>query len=87
MPKKTKKEAKPPAAPRVVYADGDDWAGLYVNGELRAENHSLRVSDVLEALGIEYERIECDQSWLEERGRLPERVEDVKGRKERPKRG
>lgn len=79
MARRQKKEKKKaPAAPKVTFADGDDWNGLYVDGELMAENHSLRPTDVLDALGIPYERVSCDQDWLEENGRLPQQLKEVK---------
>jgi len=44
-----------------VYAD--DWAGMYANGELINEGHSLRLCDMIE--------------WLCDRGRLPVKLADV----------
>ena len=78
MARRDKEKKKASAGPKVTFADGDDWNGLYVDGELVAENHSLRPTDVLDALGIVYERVACDQDWLEEQGRLPPDLKDVK---------
>ena len=33
-----------------------DWIGLYVDGELKLEGHSLQITDVIEALGIDIPR-------------------------------
>lgn len=49
----------------VTILSGDDWKGIYVNGELKAENHSLNADNALAALDIAYESIylESDYGW------------------------
>ncbi len=37
----------------IVSDAGGDWEGLYVNGRLMTEGHSLSVHEVLGVLGIE----------------------------------
>lgn len=32
----------------ILIVDGDDWFGMYVNGELRAEGHSITWQDLAE---------------------------------------
>lgn len=66
---------------KVTIVRADDWVGLYVNGRLAAEGHSLSEYHVLEALGINQESIECDQEWIEDMGNLPKNLKDVKTRK------
>lgn len=61
----------------VVYVYGDDWCGMYVKGDLKTQNHSLRVRDVLDALGVDYKSLEVNPDWLDENGQLPDRIEDV----------
>lgn len=64
------------AEPRdVVLASGaeGDWVGLYVDGKLRSEGHSLAESSVAEALGARVESIELKQAWLERNG-LPQEL-------------
>jgi hypothetical protein len=51
---------------------------LYVDGSLKTENHSLRVTDVLEVLGIEYAQVDADSDWLDKRGNLPDKLSRVK---------
>lgn len=63
---------------KITFVDSDDWEGLYINGELVLENHSLRIYDVLKALGIKYEVINADDDWLASCGNLPENLTDVK---------
>ena len=62
----------------ITIVDADDWSGLYVNGELRDEGHSLRVSDVLEILGYKVTWKECDGDWMDEHGTLPNKLSEVK---------
>lgn len=64
-------------APDHVIVLGEDWMGLYIYGRLVAEGHSLSTSDVLSALGIMWRVLPADQTWLEESGSLPERLDDV----------
>ena len=49
----------------IATSDDGDWTGIYVNGVLKAENHSLRDSDVLKALGIDYQEIEFTYDEME----------------------
>jgi hypothetical protein len=48
--------------PRAVRVWGGDWEGLYIDGKLAAEGHSLAVYQVLEALGVSYrfQEVEMD---------------------------
>lgn len=55
-----------------------DWEGLYIDGKLYAEGHSLRASDVLDALDIPTETVTVDEEWMEDEGQLPDSLKDVK---------
>jgi hypothetical protein len=62
---------------------GDDWVGLYCDGELEMENHSLDVYHVLKLLADKgllegFKGHVSDEEWLEERGCLPESLSEVK---------
>lgn len=67
----------------VVIVDGGDWHGLYIDGELVEEGHSLCVSDVLRKVRdtrrpiASVETIEADQTWLEDHGFLPKHLSNV----------
>ena len=63
---------------KIVIVSGDDWQGIYIDGQLKYEGHSIRPMDIFEVLGINHEQFECDFEWLEERGRLPKNLEEVK---------
>jgi hypothetical protein len=55
----------------------DDWEGLYVDGKLVEERHTIRLCDLAKAVGLDYEEDEVRYEWLAERGSLPGRYEDV----------
>ena len=61
--------------PPVQFVWTDDWEGMYVDGELKCQGHSLLAVDVVMALGITREEREVDMKIGE---RLPPRLEDVK---------
>lgn len=72
-------------AKKVVLVMGDDWEGLYVDGQLQAEGHSLSPMRVLRALGnsldpmlLNAEGVIADDEWLSDVGTLPMALSDVK---------
>ena len=70
---------------RVVLATGDtDWQGLYVNGELVTQGHSVRLDELAEAiisrlprLDISYEEKTVNYDWMKDRSDLPDDIEKV----------
>jgi hypothetical protein len=60
----------------------DNWEGLYVNGRLVAEGHSLDAREALEAVGWAVESRELDEEWITERGHLPDGIDRVRFAKE-----
>jgi len=71
---------------KITTVQAYDWAGFYLDGELKQEGHSIRYDILIEELiksgqplteeehiSLEYEANE----WLEERGNLPKRIEDI----------
>lgn len=65
-----------------VYAD--DWAGMYANGKLINEGHSLRLCDMIEWLSdkgpvhiVSYDCRPAHENWLNRIGRLPVKLADV----------
>lgn len=52
----------------ITFVCSDDWTGMYINGKLVLENHSLHPYEVLKALRIEYEHVEANEQWLNDRG-------------------
>lgn len=61
----------------IVGHAGGDWEGLFVDGKLKEEGHSLHWSHVLDALGIEYETASADEEWMYDVGRFPVELKDV----------
>lgn len=51
-----------------------DWEGIYVDGKLIAEGHSLDARQTMEAIGVEFEHRETD---LKDSGSLPDKLEEV----------
>lgn len=67
MPKKNPKIA-------FVNSNDGDWEGIYVDGVLKREGHSLSPDDVLSVLGIEYDTHYID---MEDGDRLPAKLKDI----------
>jgi hypothetical protein len=65
----------------LVEDPGGDWEGLYIDGKLAVDGHTLSASYVLHHLAssgaIEFDRFDCDQDWLYGNGRLPLNLEEV----------
>lgn len=68
---------------KVVWAQGDDWNGLFINGKLAMEDHQLHpksIQAVLKkhnALGVEVEFKEVDMEWMWEVGSFPTDISEV----------
>jgi hypothetical protein len=66
---------------RVDFVDGDDWEGLYIDGKLVLQDHSISAWEVIKLLAFEH--IEpggyhfADLDWLMNNSGLPENIEDV----------
>lgn len=66
----------------IVYVDGDDWVGLYVDGSLKHEGHSIAAEKLLQ-IGVEnpgatVERKYADIDWLMDLGNFPLTLDEVK---------
>jgi len=59
-----------------------DWQGLYYNGVLQIEGHSLSMEKVLNIVKdcppFELEIVSVDSDWLDDIGYLPRDLEKVK---------
>lgn len=62
---------------KITFVKGDDWEGLYINGKLIKEDHSLHVEDVLEAVGVKVDTLHADCEWLWDQGSLPDKLDEV----------
>ncbi|MGG0667865.1 hypothetical protein ABE073_04965 [Lederbergia citrisecunda] len=69
-------------AVKVVIATYDDWEGLYVNGELRTEGHSINLHDFVDLINDHkvfesMEVVEISEGCLEEHGNCPMNLDDM----------
>lgn len=60
----------------VTHVSGDDWAGVYVNGQLFEADHSIHFSVIGEIVAwkgviTSYQSFQVAPEWLEEEGQLP----------------
>lgn len=62
----------------VVVSDGDRWEGLYVDGKLVAEHHSIELQDLADAAGLDFDYRYADGDWVAKRGSFPKKLKDVK---------
>ena len=62
----------------LVFVHADDWSGLYIGGKLVTEGHSIEPEEVCSALGVAYKELWANDDWLNELGRLPKLLKDVK---------
>lgn len=46
--------------PKFVIVNADDWQGLYKDGELVTEGHSVELHELASAADIELEELEAD---------------------------
>ena len=68
---------------KVVYAQADDWEGLFINGQLITEDHKLKPRDIQSilkdnnALGVEMEFKNVDLDWMYDIGSFPSNIDEV----------
>jgi hypothetical protein len=65
----------------VVFVNGDDWYGIYVNGCLESEGHNIDGDDMGDFLEehqpFKYSSKWCKQEWLDTLGSFPSNIEEV----------
>ena len=65
----------------IVFATGDDWDGVYVEGLLVEQGHSISVKRALEIGathgGLDVIQRDVNTAWLEHFSELPVAVRDV----------
>jgi len=70
---------------KIVFVAGEDWQGVYVNGELATENHSVMRYYEMEPVfrliaGVELSRIPQTSAldeYLYENGSLPDTLDEL----------
>ena len=63
---------------KIVIVEGDNWQGLYIDGELKEQYHSLELYTIFKYLDIPVDFINADDEWLRKLGYLPKKIEDIK---------
>ena len=70
---------------KISLVHGDDWQGLFINGILVTEGHRVTVEEAITAISerlvrqdIQFESLEANYKWLEDRGGFTEKLEKVK---------
>ncbi len=61
-----------------VTSEDGEWEGLYKDGTLVAEGHTLSLSDVAKAAGFELKLAEVSDEWLSKRASLPLKLKNCK---------
>jgi hypothetical protein len=64
---------------KLVIVTGDDWQGIYIDGKLYNQGHSINYENVIENLGytIRHIYIENDETWEKLDYNCPEELEKV----------
>jgi hypothetical protein len=62
---------------KLTIVSGEDWKGIYADGKLLSEGHSLNIREILENLGYDVDDFDVNQEWLENEG-LPKDLKKVK---------
>lgn len=65
---------------KITIVKEDDWAGIYIDGEITAQDResSIPLEEFAEILGVKVDVKWADADWLYEKGCLPDKLEDVK---------
>jgi hypothetical protein len=66
----------------VTFVDGDDWEGLYVDGQLVTQGHTVSLKEAAEVFMqaqpvSAFDTRFADTQWLSEVGQLPDKLRDV----------
>lgn len=59
----------------ITFVEGDDWRGIYIDGSLHYEGHSIPRYVIAELVGADL--VYADLNWLSAQGRLPQSLDDV----------
>lgn len=61
----------------ITIVSGEDWKGVYKNGRLITEGHTINIGELISVLGFGGPAyISVDQAWLEQNG-LPKNLRDL----------
>jgi len=60
---------------KLTLVSSEDWQGLYVDGKLAYENHSVACKDL--SYYIDLTMINVDDEWMGRKGHLPQHLDDI----------
>lgn len=63
--------------PKINLIYSENWCGMYIDGRLQLNDHSLDVGQVLSLLGYSFTRQNVDDSWLEDIIDLPQSLNEI----------
>jgi hypothetical protein len=62
----------------IVRGESGDWEGVYLDGQLAREDHSIEIDDLLKLLGIKCEvKYATDKTFEDNNNRLPDDLSEV----------
>lgn len=62
----------------IVLACFDDWEGLYIDGKLVVEDHSITLESFARHAGVNLSEKQVNYDWMQYRSRFPENLSEVK---------
>lgn len=68
------------ASSGLTYVYGDDWCGLYRDGQLLSQGHSFGSCELLELVGLDVQHLEADPDILSVEGALPDSLSAFRAR-------
>lgn len=61
-----------------IVSNGDDWEGLYLDGVLFDQDHSITAKNLARALGLKINKVYVSHEWLGDKvSHLPEKLSGV----------
>ncbi len=61
----------------LLLLQSDDWDGLFIDGKLVTEGHSISLYKFCKILGIKVDFKEVDDEYMYEMGSFPENLDEI----------
>lgn len=65
----------------LTFVRASDWEGVYLDGKLLDQGHSVRSDELGKHLGYKIKSVSVDEQWLEDNSELPDGLSEVKTQK------
>ena len=65
---------------KITLVNLDDWEAIYIDGKKALDGHSIRITELLDLLGIDYKELEITDEFMkktEETGYVPDNESDL----------